>query len=150
MIYLDSSALVKRYMKEAGTDALRSMMAQEEIMATSKLAYPEILSAFMRKHRTGEISRKSLEAVLEKFGNDWDKIYIVEFHDELLPRIEFLIRKYPLKGADAVHLSSALWLEQTAKDKVTFVASDEGLLKAASSENLRVLNPTRDELKAEQ
>jgi len=57
MIYLDSSALVKRYIKEVGTEALRSMMAGERITATSKLAYPEILSAFMRKRRAGEISQ---------------------------------------------------------------------------------------------
>jgi len=65
----------------------------------------------------------------------------VEFHDELLPGIELLIRKYPLKGADALHLSSALWLEKTVQEKVTFVASDESLLKAARSERLKIVNP---------
>ena len=141
MIYLDTSALVKRYVKEDGSEIVGSIVTQQKVIATSKLAYAEMLSALMRKHRAGEISPKSLEVALEKFGNDWDKIYVVEFHDELLPGIKFLIRKYPLKGADAVHLSSALWLEKTTIEKVTFVASDESLLKAARSERLKIINP---------
>ena len=144
MIYLDSSALVKRYMKEAGSNDLKFIMAENQKIATSKLAYPEILSAFMRKRRERKISRKALDAVLARFGTDWDGMYVVEFHDELLPGIKSLVEKYPLKGADAVHLSSALWLEHTAKEKVTFVASDESLLKAARAEKLKVINPMQN------
>jgi len=44
-------------------------------------------------------------------------------------------------GADSLHLASALWLEDTAKTSVIFVASDESLLNAAVKENLAVLNP---------
>ena len=145
MIYLDSSAFVKRYLKEEGTDALTLIISKGKMIATSKLTFPELISAFMRKQRTGEVTKKSLETALETFEADWDKIFVVEFHDELLPKIKLLIGKYPLKGGDAVHLSSALWLQQTVKEKVTFVASDEGLLRAARSEKLTILNPINDE-----
>jgi len=40
MIYFDSSALVKRYLKEKGTDVILSLSTQEEFIATSKLAIP--------------------------------------------------------------------------------------------------------------
>jgi predicted nucleic acid-binding protein len=141
MTYLDSSALVKRYLKEDGTDVVRSIIAEARVVATSKLAYPEILSAFMRKHRTGEIERKPLEAIIGQFETDWDKLFVVEFHDELLKTVKVLIEKYPLKGADTIHLSSALWLQQETKMKLTFVASDVVLLDAAQAENLKAINP---------
>jgi predicted nucleic acid-binding protein len=141
MTYLDSSVLVKRYLKEDSTDVVRSIIAEARVVATSKLVYPEILSAFMRKHRTGEIERKSLEAIIGQFVTDWDKLFVVEFHDELLKTVKVLIEKYPLKGADTVHLSSALWLQQETKMKLTFVASDVVLLDAAQAENLKAINP---------
>jgi len=52
----------------------------------------------MRKRRAGEINRKTLEAVIDKFENDWDRILVIEFHNELLPASKRLIEKYPLRG----------------------------------------------------
>jgi predicted nucleic acid-binding protein len=141
MTYLDSSALVKRYLKEDGSDIVISIIAGARVIATSKLAYPEILSAFMKKHRAGEIEQKPLEAIISQFEADWNKLFVVEFHDELLKTVRALIEKYPLHGADTVHLSSALWLEQATKTKLTFVASDVVLLNAAQAENLKTVNP---------
>jgi hypothetical protein len=46
-----------------------------------------------------------------------------------------------LKGADSIHLSTALWLKRTLKEEVLFVASDLELLKAARAEKLKILNP---------
>ena len=49
--YLDSSALVKRYIREDGTDKMNSVIAGAQILVTSKLTYAEILSAFFKKYR---------------------------------------------------------------------------------------------------
>ena len=141
MIYFDSSALIKRYLREAGTEAVNSIIGIEKIISSSKLTYPETLSAFMRKLRTGEIEKKPFQTAVEQFENDWKYLLVVEFHDELLPIIKGLMVEYPLKGADSVHLSSAIWLERTAREKVTFVASDDNLLKAARAERLKTINP---------
>jgi predicted nucleic acid-binding protein len=141
MIYFDSSALVKRYLKEKGTDVVLSLTTQEEFIATSKLAYPELLSAFMRKRRAGELGEEPLQSVLDRLDADWPELFIIEIHDELLPIVKSLIGKYPLKGADSIHLASALWLENMTRAEVTFVASDLNLLDAATKENLKIMNP---------
>ena len=52
-----------------------------------------------------------------------------------------LLGKYPLKGADTVHFSSALWLKHAVQTDLTFVASDVTLVKAAQSERLKVVDP---------
>jgi hypothetical protein len=49
--------------------------------------------------------------------------------------------KYPLKGADLVHLSSLLWLKVASREAVTLVASDVQLLQAAKSEKIEIINP---------
>jgi len=141
MIYLDSSALVKRYTEEVGTDFVKSILATNGLITTSKLTYPEILSALMRKVRSGEIEKKTFNGIVDKFDKDWDHILVLDFHNDLLPIVKTLIEKYPLKAADAIHLSSALWLKLSSKVDVTFVASDSNLLKAAGAEKLQVMNP---------
>jgi len=141
MIYIDSSALVKRYTEEAGTDFVKSILMTDGLITTSKLTYPEILSALMRKVRAGEIERKRLDDIVDRFEKDWDHVLVLEFHNDLLPIVKTLIEKHPLKAADAIHLSSALWLKLSSKADVTFVASDSNLLKAAGAEKLEVMNP---------
>jgi len=141
MIYLDSSALVKRYTEEAGTDFVKSILTTDGLITTSNLTYPEILSALMRKVRSGEIEKKTFNGIVDKFDKDWDHILVLDFHNDLLPIVKTLIEKHPLKAADAIHLSSALWLKLSSKVDVTFVASDSNLLKAAGAEKLQVMNP---------
>lgn len=133
--------MVKRYLKEYGTDVVLSLTTQEEFIATSKIAYPELLSAFMRKRRSGELGEEPLRSVLDRLDADWSDLFIIEMHDELPPMVKSLIEKYPLKGADSIHLASALWLRNMARTDVTFVASDMNLLNAATRENLKILNP---------
>lgn len=141
MIYFDSSALVKRYVREDGSDAVQSLIRQGEGIATSKLTYPEMLSAFGRKQRAGELARGLFGRLLDQFEADWKTVFVVELHDDLLPTVKLLLTKYLLKGADTVHLSSALWLKRTVQADMTFVASDANLLKAAQGERLKVINP---------
>lgn len=110
MIYFDSSALVKRYTEEIGTDFVKSIILDSAEIATSKLTYPEILSALMRRYPAGEIARKPLMNIIDRFEKDWGHVLVLEFHNDLLPIVKILIEKHPLKEADAIHLSSALWL----------------------------------------
>lgn len=141
MIYFDSSALVKRYLKEIGTDVVNSLIISSRIKATSKLSYPEILSAFARKHRANEISVGLLHSAINKFESDWTQLYVIEFSDEMLQPIKEISQKHPLRAADTVHLVSALWLRSSIKVDVTFVASDARLVEAAQRENLQIVNP---------
>ena len=144
MIYLDSSALVKRYVQEEGTDFVKSILAGHGLITTSKLTYPEILSALMRKVRAGEIERKTFNGIVEMFDKDWDHVLVLDFHNDLLQIVKVVIEKHPLKAADAIHLSSALWLKLSSKADVTFVASDSNLLKAAQAEKLQIMNPLNE------
>jgi len=144
MNYFDSSALVKRYVEETGTNFVKSILSGSGEIATSKLTYPEILSALMRKHRAGEIAKKLLQDIVARFEKDWYHILVLEFHNDLLQIVKSLIEKHPIKAADAIHLSSALWLKLSSKIDVTFVASDLNLLKAAQAEKLQIINPLNE------
>ena len=141
MMYFDSSALVKRYVEEPGSDMVQSLLDRDTSIATSKLAYPEMVSALTRKQRSGELTKRFLQAVIDQFEVDWAGMVVVEFHNELLPTVKTLLMKHQLRGADTVHLSSALWLKRAVQSDLSLVASDLDLLKAARAERLDVINP---------
>ena len=141
MIYFDSSALVKRYVQEVGSDTVNSLLDGTAVAATSRLAYPEILSALTRRHNAADIETSSFERVKNQFKIDWEYFTVVEMRAEVLQYIDRIIDRYALRGADSIHLSTAVWLKQKVKQEVVFVASDLELLNGAKLEKLKVLNP---------
>jgi predicted nucleic acid-binding protein len=143
LIYLDSSALVKRYVEEDGSGAVDRLLADHPFAATSRLAYPEILSALNRKHRAREISARVLTELIAAFESDWGKLFVLELDEELLPIAKRAIRKHAIRGADAVHLASGIWLRSVLKEDVVFACADARLLDAARAERLLAIDPAR-------
>ncbi|MGA2731803.1 MAG: type II toxin-antitoxin system VapC family toxin [Syntrophobacteraceae bacterium] len=141
MIYFDSSALVKRYIEEKGSDKVNALLEEKSVAATSRLTYAEILAAITRRHKTGDIETPAFEKIKKAFKADWKSFTVVEMRTEVFEFVDTVIDRHALKGADSVHLSTALWLKQTMKEDVIFVASDLELLKAAKAEKLSILNP---------
>ena len=105
---------------------------------------PEILSAFNRRWREGAFSEEWLNKMTKNFEAEWDKFIIIDFQEDFFASTKELIRKYSLRGADSVHLSSALWLKPVIKENLTFIACDNNLLKAAKAERLKILNPQNE------
>ena len=143
MIYLDSSALIKNYSQEPGTHRVREILSAADGCSISKIGYAEICAAFGRKNRENPKDRRVHLVGFQRFQEDWKLLHIVELEDDLLPVICGLTEKYPLRGADAIHLASALWLERVLDDEVIFVAADGRLLEAARDEKLKTVNPEK-------
>lgn len=141
MIYLDTSALVKKYAIESGTAEIRALLKNEDIIITSQLTYAEVCASFARKLREGNMGKGSYNKAWESFLNDWEVFTLVEVREEIFPLIHKLTQTHQLRGADAVHLSSALWVGEEIGRPLIFVASDSLLLRAATIEGLEVINP---------
>lgn len=76
-----------------------------------------------------------------QFNQDLQRFIIVEVHGAPVDGIDALIARHALRGADSIHLATALWLRKTTRSPVVFVASDSELLNAARAERLTTLNP---------
>jgi len=140
VIYLDTSALIKRFVNEKGSPLAQSLVQQAEPVATAKIAYAEIFAGFARKLREGHLS-KSLHALARRqFERDWQSYLRVELQDDILFLARDLIQRHPLRGFDAVHLASALNLKNALGAEITFAAADSRLLRAAGTERLKPLN----------
>ena len=131
-------------MKEKGSEKVDSLLADAVSVATSRLTYPETLSAFNRRWKEGAFSEEWLNKMIKNFEAEWDKFIIIDFQEEFFASTKELIVKHSLRGADSVHLSSALWLKSVTKENMTFIACDNSLLKAAKAKRLKTINPQEE------
>jgi predicted nucleic acid-binding protein len=140
VIYLDTSALIKRFVNEKGSLLVQSIVQGREAIATAKIAYAEIFAALARKLRENNLSKAQYAVACRQFESDWQAYLRAELEDAILLLARDLIQRHPLRGYDAVHLASALRLKIALGVEITFAAADGRLLKAAEAENLKPLN----------
>ena len=137
--YFDTSALVKRYVQEAGSDQVLALWSTAQARAVSRLAFAETLSAARRKQRERPEAHAVVETSLAEFRRDWRTFLIVELTADLDDSIQRLLANYALKAADTIHLASCLALSERLNQSLVFACWDEALLRAARSENLSTL-----------
>ena len=144
MNYLDTSALIKRFVAEKGSPLIQRII-QAGSVATAKIAYAEVYAGLKRKHREGHISTSQYALACRQFERDWQAYVRVDLQNGILHLARDLIQSHPLRGFDAVHLASALSLKKALGEEITFTAADERLLKAAKAERLEALNVETDQ-----
>ena len=144
-VYLDSSAIVKLFdSREPFHDHLRKGLAElaPEFQFTSVLAFPECLAAFASK----DYSAAKLNKINALFLHAWDQDYSkVDLDQEICNASGILVRTHRtvgLRGADSVHLASAIRVG-TRRSALTFAVFDRKLAMAASAEGFPLLtNPS--------
>lgn len=139
IFYLDTSALVKLYVEELGSAAVKEKVNAAQIVSTSRVAYVEARAGFARKFRERELTREEYSQVVEDFERDWKNYFVVEVSEDVVELGGELVERYPLRGFDAIHLASALLLKSRVRSTVSFSCFDEKLKKAAQAEGLAVL-----------
>lgn len=138
ILYLDTSSLAKMYIEEAGSSLVRQWAEEAEILATCRVAYPEMVSALSRHFRGGTLSRAPYELILERFAEEWKHFAVVDFDEVEAGR---LAAAHGLRGFDAVHLAAALLLASSDPAlAVAFSSFDQKLNDAATAEGLTVLS----------
>lgn len=133
--YLDTSALVKRYVDEAGSASVRSLFRGRHV-ATVRVAYAELAATLARLVRQGHLNEDARDRVVARLDRDFAAMSVVEVRPALLRGVPDLVARRPLRGYDAVHLAAALAI-RAGGTTVTFWAADRGLLAAACAEGLR-------------
>ncbi len=139
--FFDSSALVKRYIKEHGREKVNSLIENASLVAVSRLAYPEVLSALTRRRATLKLTDEEFGLLLSEFRSDWEQLTVFDISDETMHHVDEVIENHRLRGADSIHLSTAIWMKKTVNSQITFITSDKELLSAARKERFKVINP---------
>ena len=139
ILYLDTSALIKKYFSEDGSDAVISKWQEANGIVTASVAYAEALASMYRKKRETKFGKDTLGDLLDAFRRDWHSFIRVEVTDDLNEWIVQLVSRYPLRGLDAIHLASALIVQETLQEQFLFACFDQRLLQAAQSAGLETM-----------
>jgi uncharacterized protein len=140
MNYLDTSALIKRFVREVGSGAVDSLVTREGPVATSRIAYAEVFSALARRKREGDLSEQAYLVASRQVEAEWMALVLVDVTDNVLKSARRLVERYPLRDFDAIHVASALGLRKELGVELTFAAADRRQLEAARAEGLTVTN----------
>ena len=140
ILYCDTSALIKRYVEEIGTEYVDTLWKDCWCVATSVAAFAEAMSTFGRKLREGLLSRKEYIKTVKKFKNDYEHLILVPLGNDLNSVMEDLFNRHSLRGFDAIHLASALVFTNSKETDLFFACFDHTLNKAAKKEGLKVIH----------
>jgi uncharacterized protein len=138
ILYADASALVKRYVSEAGSAEIIALTNQAVAVATAVISRAEVAVALARSVRQGVLQESGGRRAQRKFARDWPDIVRVPVTEALVLRAESTAWEYGLRGYDAVQLAAALtWRESIGVD-VTLATFDRQLWEAAPDAGLQV------------
>ena len=139
ILYLDTSALLKKYFKEDGSTDLIRLWKEAGTIVTSTVTYAESTASIYRKRRElGDIYGGIFRIVVDRFQRDWKSFIRVDVNDDLNETIDKLLASHTLRGFDVIHLASALVVHETVSDRFLFACYDKRLWKAAKEEGLSV------------
>jgi hypothetical protein len=132
-VFLDSSALAKRYVQEAGSDRLEEILFSASSLGVSVICLSEVVSAFCRRRREKRLSQKEYLKAKQALFEDIEDASVLSVTDQVVARAVELLERWPLRSSDALHAAAAA--EWSAD---LFVSADERQCAAARRYGLQV------------
>ena len=142
--YLDTSVLVKLYIREPGTEQMIGLAStgQGHSLAVLSLARVEFRSAIRQRQRAGDVSHEATDGLIRMMENHFQGMFLVQLvNEEVIEQAAALLDLYPLRAYDAAQLAGCLALGSRMIERPSFVSSDQRLLRAAEGEGFPTLDP---------
>ncbi len=144
--FLDTSALVKLYVREPGSDRMIGLAKADDTdaLAVLSLTPVEFRSALRRRERVGDVASADVSRILERFSLHFEtRFERVPVNEPLVEAALGLIDRHALRAYDALQLAGCLvWKSSRALGEVSFACADDALVTAANAEGLPSLNPS--------
>jgi len=141
LVYFDTSALVKLLVEEPGSELAAELWDGCDAPVASRLAYPEVCAALAAAARGKTLTRGEANAAARSWEEFWAATRPVELNAAVERQAGELARTCALRGADAVHLASALAIGDPG---LVMAVWDRRLHEGARTSGLRVAPATLD------
>lgn len=130
-LYVDSSALVKRYLREPETDDARSLLGADPLWVSARHTFVETSRVLSLAVAVRQRSR-----ILEAFRRDWRRIHVVELDAMTCDRAADLALTTGVGTMDALHLAAA---HRAGGSALPFLTYDQRQARAARALGWTVL-----------
>jgi predicted nucleic acid-binding protein len=133
-LYLDTSSLVKLYVAEPGSDAVRTLVESATIVATSTIAYTETRAALARRRRERALRPTAFTSAKKAFESEWPAYFTIAVTSALCREAGEFAERYRLRAYDSVHLAAfAEVAREAGVREIRFSSFDDRLNRAARS-----------------
>ena len=136
IVYADTSALVKLFVMEEGSQAIRDMLRRAQAMGTGLLTRAELGAALARGARRGLLSEEEALESRRWLETVWPTWIHIAVDEDLVCRAEALAWEHGLRGYDAIHLAAALAWQGRINPSVVLATFDQELWEAAQQAGL--------------
>jgi len=136
-VYFDTSALVKRYIKETGSQDVARLVAEADHPATSIVAEAELPAALARAVRVGVLDQPDAAAALKAWERDCEELLWIQLPQITARQAGQLAWREGLRGYDAMHLAVALWWQASLGQDLVVATYDRELWRAAQRHGLK-------------
>ncbi len=138
IVYADTSALVKLFVSEAGSERVRDLMSRAKIIGTGLLTRVELGAALARSVQRGLFSPSEALKARERVREIWPTWVHIIVDEAIVSRAEALAWTYTLRGYDAIHLACALAWQEHLGHPVILATFDRELWEVARQAKLSV------------
>jgi len=107
-IYLDSSALAKRFVNEDGSDAVEALCAQADALGLSVIGVPEIVSALNRRLRERLLTPTLYRQAKQRLLDDVRDADIIQLTPAVIGSTIQVLEASPVRAMDALHIACAI------------------------------------------
>jgi predicted nucleic acid-binding protein len=136
--YVDTSALVKRYINEAGRREVLQLLRRHDCV-TSAVLPVELRSALRRRAADGTLNPARVQAILKRVAADRAYLTLVEVGADVLAAAETLVAAHPLRTLDAIHVASAqVFADGIRAPDLIFISADARQTAAAAAVGMAI------------
>jgi uncharacterized protein len=136
LAYFDTSAIVKLFVEEDGSDDVSMLWDGADVLATSRVTDSELLAALAAATRARRLDERAHRAVKRRWAEYRVALRFIELTRELALEAGALAEVHALGALDAIHLASATILSDAT---LVLTSWDERLLAAARNEGIATL-----------
>lgn len=132
-LFIDTSALVRRYVHAPGRDLVIAAMGEADDWCASALARTEVLLAL----RQMAVHARQQAEMWRMARDEWEAFWVVPVDDRCLARAVEIGAEFGLRTVDAIHLAAAHRLPAP----VRFLTFDRRQIPAAAALGFDVVSP---------
>ena len=137
IVYFDTSALVKRYLREDDSDKVIALLNEtDHIFGSLVVTQVEMSATFQKAIRMDIATSKMAMEIWHDFLDHWQSFTRLEVSLMTIERASSIAWEYGLRGYDSLHLASALHWQKSLGMQITFATFDHDLWQASQKTGL--------------